>query len=108
MCSSIIWPEPGLEIFLPLFAPRASPLNILSVNLSKQAHFFWGRAGFRCTIEVSVARCGFPLHAADKERCMDECKIAPQTLQEDGETVFPGATCPQLPGDVPLLLQHLL
>jgi hypothetical protein len=44
MCNSIIWPEPGLEIFLPLFAPRASPLTILSVNLSKQAHFFWGWA----------------------------------------------------------------
>jgi hypothetical protein len=35
-------PEPSFEVFLPLFAPRASPLNILSVNLSKQAHFFWG------------------------------------------------------------------
>ncbi len=34
-------PEPSFEVFLPLFAPRASPLNILSVNLSKQAHFFW-------------------------------------------------------------------
>ena len=55
---------------------------------------------FRCTIGLSIARCGFPLHTAGKKGCMAECKRAPQTLPEYGETRFPGA--------VPLWFAHLL
>jgi hypothetical protein len=47
-------PELSFEVFLPLFAPRASPLNILSVNLSKQAHFFWGWTIFLCMFDTNL------------------------------------------------------
>jgi hypothetical protein len=50
-------PELSFEVFLPLFAPRASPLNILSVNLSKQAHFFWGwTRKLKVTVEKPCCR----------------------------------------------------